>query len=271
MRGILFASGLLAAVVASGCARAADLPATAPAAAPVCVGCADWNGFYIGIHGGGAWGHTSFQPADFSNSPELVAVAPPSASPKGAVFGGQAGYNWQWGRLVGGLEVDFSGADLRDSGGFVIPTPLFSGFTFTRSFKIEDMASVRARFGYLINPNWLLYGTGGLALANTELDSDQLSPTGILVDSTSSNVAFGWVAGAGLEWKLWDHWLLRGEWLHYDFGTNGDHAVPNFSFDPINPTPPFQAVLNTRTSVDVARVALSYKFCSCCSCAGGVR
>jgi opacity protein-like surface antigen len=60
---------------------------------------------------------------------------------------------------------------------------------------------------------------------------------------------FGWVAGVGLEWKFWDHWLLRGEWLHYDFGrvTHDDLVFP---FDNVN----------VRTTVDVARAALSYKF-----------
>jgi hypothetical protein len=75
-----------------------------------------------GIHGGG-WGHTSFQPAFTSNSPLLLAVAPPDASPSGGVFGRQVGYNWQWWRVLGGLEVDFSGADLKETSTFFIPIP----------------------------------------------------------------------------------------------------------------------------------------------------
>ena len=36
------------------------------------------------------------------------------------------------------------------------------------------------------------------------------------------NWLFGWVAGVGLETRLWDsNWLARVEYLHYDFGDGG--------------------------------------------------
>jgi hypothetical protein len=78
-------------------------------------------------------------------------------------------------------------------------------------------------------------------------------------DNAVSNLnMFGWVAGVGLEWKFWpgsNSWLLRGEWLHYDFGkvtnaTNNPVLFGFFGFDNGN----------VRTTVDVARAALSYKF-----------
>jgi outer membrane immunogenic protein len=256
-REFVFSIGLLASVVAGdGSAVAADLPVKAPPPeAPAVV--PDWVGFYVGIHGGGGWGHTSFEPAVFSNSPLLLAVAPPDASPKGGVFGGQVGYNWQWGPGVGGLEVDFSGADIKETSAFSIPIPLLTGFTFTREVKIDELASARGRLGYLIFPNLLLYGTAGIGWAHSRLNTTQLS--GALVSSTSFTDEFGWVAGAGLEWRLWDHWLLRGEWLHYDFGRHNDNATPNFFF-PGSASPPFEMLLNTRNTVDVARAALSYKF-----------
>src|SRR6516164_5700909 len=94
--------GLLASIVAgAGAAGAADLPLKAP---PVVTPVLYWGGFYVGIHGGYGWGDTSFDNAPF-----------PNASPKGGVFGGQAGFNMQYGSVIGGLEVDFSGADIKDS------------------------------------------------------------------------------------------------------------------------------------------------------------
>ena len=77
--------------------------------------------------------------------------------------------------------------------------------------KIEELASLRARLGYLIFPNLLLYGTAGGGWGNAKLNTTQLAPGGAFVSSTSSSNEFGWVAGAGLEWKFWGHWLLRGE------------------------------------------------------------
>src|SRR5262245_11950755 len=94
--GLMFGIGLLASVAAGGGSTiAADLSLKAPLPAPAAM--SDWAGFYVGIHGGGGFGHTSFEPAFTSTSPLLLAVAPPNANPKGGVFGGQVGYNWQWG------------------------------------------------------------------------------------------------------------------------------------------------------------------------------
>ena len=64
---------------------------------------------------------------------------------------------------------------------------------------------------------------------------------------------FGWVAGVGLEWKFWNNWLLRGEWLHYDFVRNNHN-------DTFLGTGIFFDGGNVKTTVDVARAALSYKF-----------
>ncbi len=229
-----------------------------PAAAPVtCCAVPDWVGFYVGIHGGGGWGHTSFDPQEFfSNSlfgptPNFV---PPSGSPKGGVFGFQFGHNWQWGPVVGGLEIDFSGADIKETSTFTI-VPTFPFDTFTRESKIEELASARGRLGYLILPNWLLYGTAGIGWGHSRLtttDTFVIPGFTAFASATSFTNEFGWVAGVGLEWKFWpgsNSWLLRGEWLHYDFGrvTHDDLVFP------------FNNV-NVRTTVDVARAALSYKF-----------
>jgi outer membrane immunogenic protein len=255
MRGkFLFGIGLLAfAAAGAGSAVAADFPVKA-APPPVAVSPAvvpDWVGFYVGIHGGGGWGHSSFEPQEFFTSTfgTPTPFIPPDASPKGGVFGFQFGHNWQWGPVVGGLEIDFSGASINETSTFFITGDPFD--TFTREAKIDELASARGRLGYLIFPNWLLYGTAGIGWGHFRLNAtDTFIIPGFTSFSSTSNFAnqFGWVAGVGLEWKFWDHWFLRGEWLHYDFGrvTIEDAAgLNNF---------------NVRTTVDVARAALSYKF-----------
>jgi outer membrane immunogenic protein len=64
---------------------------------------------------------------------------------------------------------------------------------------------------------------------------------------------FGWVAGAGIEYKLLDHWLLRAEYLHYDFG-----KVQNL-VNSINLTTAIDT-FTARTTVDAVRGGVSYKF-----------
>jgi opacity protein-like surface antigen len=264
---VLMAAGLSAGFIAS--ASAADLEPVYTKTPPPPV--PDWAGFYVGVHGGYGWGQTSFNPTFQSNTAQLAngvfIFAPPGVDPKGGVFGGQAGYNWQWGPVVGGLEIDFSGADINQTSPFSGPTaPVsFAAFSFTQQVKIEDLASARARLGYLIVPNLLVYGTAGAAWAHSEYDVTQVrnstspaSLTGSVISSSSFDDEFGWVAGAGLEWKLWDHWLLRGEYLHYDFGRTTDAAVPSFTFQ--NGSPPVGIFVNPRNTIDVARAGLSYKF-----------
>jgi outer membrane immunogenic protein len=253
-------AGLLASVAAgAGAAVAADFgvrPAAAPVVAPVASPppyISEWAGFYIGIHGGGGSGHTSFDPGFFTSDGfafGITPVSPPNLSPSGAVFGGQAGHNWQWGPLVGGLEIDFSGADLNESETFTslaVPDALFSA-----EHKIDALASARARLGYLIFPNWLLYGTAGLGWAHSRFTTTETF-LGIFNSQTSYTNEFGWVAGAGLEWKFAEHWFLRGEWLHYDFGKNN-------LFESLVPGGPLVEQNTARTTVDIGRAALSYKF-----------
>jgi outer membrane immunogenic protein len=197
----------------AGSATAADLPVKAPPPPAMPVYLSDWAGFYIGINGGGGWGQTKF---DFT--PVL------NTKPSGGVFGGHAGYNWQYGPVVAGLEADFDGADIKD-------TVLGVGQ------KTNELATARARIGYLFVPNLLAYGTGGAGWGHT-----QISSRGFLSDEVNQ---FGWVAGAGLEYKLLDHVLLRAEYLHYDFAKT---EAPNVVGD------------NFKETVDVVRGGLSYKF-----------
>jgi opacity protein-like surface antigen len=99
-------------MVLAGSALAADLPV---AKAPPAIVASSWAGFYLGIHGGYGW-----KQDDFSQPETTFFAAPQSINgirSKGAVYGAQAGYNWQFGRIVTGLEIDFSATDIKGSNG----------------------------------------------------------------------------------------------------------------------------------------------------------
>jgi outer membrane immunogenic protein len=55
----------------------------------------NWSGFYLGGHGGWAFGGGDFE--------------------DGGVLGGQVGMNWQWNNFVLGVEGDIGWADLDDA------------------------------------------------------------------------------------------------------------------------------------------------------------
>jgi outer membrane immunogenic protein len=173
---------LLASIAASvGAANAADLAVKAPVykAPPVIL--SDWSGFYIGINGGGGWADNK---DNFGNTLKA----------SGGLFGGQLGYNWQFGSFVAGVEADIDGADI-------------SKTTLGTTVKTNELGSVRARAGYVFLPNLLAYGTGGFAYGRTNVFSTDVGQD-------------GWAAGAGLEYKVWGPLIARVEYLHY--GLEGD-------------------------------------------------
>src|SRR5262249_18013487 len=146
------------------------------------------------------WAHESFEPSVsrcVRDDPSL-AVAPPTpctfdsffgpsnVNPKGGVFGFQFGHNWQWGPVLGGLELDASWADLTGSSTFsLIDTRNIRLLdTFTTDKKIDGLASVRGRLGYLILPPLLLYGTAGIGWGHeriTTVASRFDRPTSVLL------------------------------------------------------------------------------------------
>jgi outer membrane immunogenic protein len=142
-------------MVLSGSALSADIPV---AKAPPPAIAASWAGFYLGVHGGYGW-----KQDDFSQS-EALQLQPPinGIRSQGAVYGGQAGYNWQFGRIVTGLEIDFSATDIKGSNGVTGTVP-FGTTAITLGEQVNYLGTARARLGWLPTDNVLLYGTAGLA------------------------------------------------------------------------------------------------------------
>jgi len=97
---VLVSAGLaLGLLVAAQGARAADLSVAPLYKAPPAAGPAyNWSGFYLGVNGGGGWGDSHWQGIGRVDT-------------SGGQAGGTAGYNWQFGQGVFGLEgdIDWSG------------------------------------------------------------------------------------------------------------------------------------------------------------------
>jgi outer membrane immunogenic protein len=209
----------------------------------------DWTGFYLGVHGGYGW--AKFSSDNFDQPSILIPGALHNPQPQGALFGGHAGFNWQRGAWVGGLEIDLSGADLKEAQSFSAP---FGGLQVTISLatKIDMLATARARFGFLPAQNLLVYGTGGFAWGHAYAKEAVCQEEVCSILRTNENM-FGWTAGAGLEYKLAENFLLRVEYLHYDF-VRQDFPLAN-QLLPVSPL-----VLNAATHINAVRGGISYKF-----------
>lgn len=231
---------------------AADMPVKAPPA-PYVAPASDWTGFYLFGFGGYSSGKIS--PDDFNVADIVDGFHNPK--PKGAVFGFGGGYNWQYNRFVGGLEADYGFSNEKDSQSIC----LIETCTGTESVslglasKIDALGSARIRLGFLLGDSFLLYGTGGLGFARSQATVSLTETFGAesrTISATAKANNFGWVAGAGAEFKLFETGLrLRAEYLHYDFGST------TYAFQ----TPFIVGVnVNAKTTDDVVRGALIWSF-----------
>src|SRR5690349_21869302 len=96
----------------SGMASAADLAARPyTKAPPPVVAVYNWTGFYIGAHAGWTESETRY---DFNTAGHYNLLAGDSFryNTNGFMGGGHAGYNWQTGQFVLGLEGSISYTDL---------------------------------------------------------------------------------------------------------------------------------------------------------------
>ena len=242
-------------------ASAADLPAKmgvykAPAAA------GSWDGFYAGLGLGARWANSDWTTtAAFTPAGGPFGFASdPNASFASAAFrpSGYAGYNWQvapaW---VVGLEADIGWANNHDTIGLIPGLINLNGGT-SAEVKASWDASLRARAGYLITPQWLAYATGGVAFQHIEViatcpgDAAVCNPATTQSASNSSD-RVGWTIGGGLETKLSQNWLARVEYRYSDFGSYSFTALPwNANSFGAN------ATLSTKTNM--VTVGLAYKF-----------
>ncbi len=233
-------------------AMAADMPVKAPPQAVVqTVG--TWTGFYVFGFGGYSSGKIS--PDDFDVS-EKTDGELHNPKPKGGVFGFGGGYNWQYGRFVGGVEVDYGFSSEKDNqSACAIPDGNICFLTVGLNSKIDALGSARVRAGFLLGDSFLLYGTGGLGFARSQATVTATFPISETTSRTLSASAhannFGWVAGAGGEYKLMQNLRIRAEYLHYDFGST------TYAFQ----TPFILGVnVNAKTTDDVVRGALIWSF-----------
>ena len=238
-----------------GATMAADIavaPSAAPAVSSSWVG--SWAGFYLGVHGGYGWGNNDFS-AVLSTNP-LLAVG--GIKSRGALYGGQAGYNWQYGRGVAGVELDFSAAGINGSTASSSAQGISTDFD-SRSDQIKYLGTARARLGWLLTDNVLLYGTAGLGWERVDRIETRNQTIGAVFANQTIRTPFdrfGWVAGAGAEVALWNtNWVGRIEYLHYDFGAT--ELTQSFVFG----TPGFSSFDRAgRQTIEAVRAGLSYKF-----------
>jgi outer membrane immunogenic protein len=249
MRRLILGGLALVALSAGSSALAADMPVKAPVYAPPLVW--NWTGFYVGASGGYAWSHDAdidlasvgvLVPGGIDAFPIASAQAIPSAlnaQARGFIYGGQAGYNFQSGRWLIGVEADVSGAningsDTRNGTAPVVNYPirnLSANTTASGEQKLDFFGTVRGRFGFTLTDALLVYATGGLAYGHIESSTATSDvPTSFVIGpaaGSASGTRAGSTIGGGLEWGFAPHWTLKTEYLYYDLGNLNYALSPN--------------------------------------------
>ncbi|BAT60134.1 hypothetical protein GJW-30_1_02669 [Variibacter gotjawalensis] len=197
----------------------------------------NWNGFYIGAHGGGAWGDSDwlFPLAAITTNHRI----------RGGFGGGQIGYNWQFSPMwLVGIEGEGSWGSL--TGSSVCPNPAANCTS-----KTDWMASITGRLGYVAG-NALFYFKGGYSWAN-EIHHVRF-PATPADDETSGNLRrSGYTIGGGLEYAFAPQWSAKIEYMYTDYGRR------TFDFTRIN-TGAFVETARVDTSIHTVKAGINYRF-----------
>nr|WP_047580595.1 outer membrane beta-barrel protein [Methylobacterium sp. ZNC0032] len=208
-----------------------------------------WEGFYVGGFAGQAqsrferdqsvdrlidYAMLNTTIASSINVYDLTRTMPRRDS--GSIFGGYAGYNWAFGDVVMGLEADYSRIDQEAAASRLESRRVGNEFLtvgLNQSARINDYASLRARFGYAygrLMPYFTIGAAVGRFDTNVSVYSDW-GPTDVngvalgsyvgwprMVGGPKKDVwGFGGVIGGGIEAALTDNILVRAEYLYTRF------------------------------------------------------
>jgi outer membrane immunogenic protein len=242
MKRILLTSVSLGVLGMLSPAFGADLPyAKAPViSAPVY----DWTGVYFGAFGGGGFGNHNVNDALGNNTPFADFTA--NYSSQGGLAGGEAGYNWQSGSYVVGIEGDLAWSGIKGNDAGAVSQGAFA-ITSVDQDNLRWVGTLRVRGGFTVD-RWLMFFTGGYAFGNiAHTNTDPV--LGVDKFTVQAN---GLTAGAGFAYALTDNVIGKFEYRYYNF--NGYNR-------PGNPlTPNGQLPYTTESTYSVVTIGLDFKF-----------
>lgn len=215
-------------------ANAADLPSAikAPAAAPASY---SWTGLYLGANAG--YGFSAFPlgiaPANAQAAALVNAIGNPGVigpNAGGAVGGLHGGVDWQVSQSwVWGIAGSFDFTNIGSSASATAPATA----SLADQARVDWYGTFVGRVGYLVAPDVMLYGDGGLAVGNISHNATVSCAFGaaFCFSNGTSNVHTGWVAGLGVEWRFARNLSFGIDYQYVDLGkssllSTGTGATP---------------------------------------------
>jgi outer membrane immunogenic protein len=171
----------------------------APLAAQAQSSTMNWNGFYAGINAGGLWESPSAA-IGMNNTGGGF-----SGNGSGFVGGAQAGYNYMFGPVLLGGEIDFQGSTLTSTvtGGAGASNIVGHG-------SMPWFSTFRARVGYPVG-SVMPYVTGGAVWGQQNLTGYDSANGGAF---SASNMFWTYAVGGGMEGRIAEKWTAKLEYLY---------------------------------------------------------
>jgi outer membrane immunogenic protein len=206
-----------------------------------------WQGFYLGANAGYGWanfGHRFDQGASGNggSGPASGLFGPDATggyftnTGNGGVYGLHAGYNQQWDRLVGGVELTVALSDVRAQTTNPFGSQNDPNATYTTN--IRWLATLAPRFGFAWE-QFLFFGKAGVAAARLQSQLNSTSAVGCFAGGfggiagscgfTEERNHIGVLLGAGVDYQLSRNWVLGVEYNYLDLSTEsyGGTIAPN--------------------------------------------
>lgn len=165
-----------------------------------------WTGFYLGVHGGGAFGNMGYDQLPVLSGDTTRSY---DFGDENFAYGVHGGFDYQFSnRWLAGFELDYTqlGSDY---------SPFESG-GFGTLVKADSMYSVSGRAGYLVTPQTLFYGRAGYGAIKLEAEEG-------FFDTATKTVGMG-EFGVGVETFLYGNLTARFEASYF-------RAINKFTID----------------------------------------
>jgi len=202
-----------------------------------------WHGFYAGVNAGVVWGDAKsgleFQQGAGSSIPAVdlpllnAPISGGGGSDAGFTGGVEAGYNYQMGAFLIGVETDWGFFDINDDKSNTFPSRLLISppATYTIDHKVSSdwIWTLRPRIGY-VSGQWLFFGSAGIGVSSVKIRTNYRDTIGAghSVSISDSSTKTGFAGGLGIGYALSPNWSVKGEWLYSDFGkVRVSQAIPN--------------------------------------------
>jgi|SRR5262245_1989014 len=234
---VLFGTTALAGLMFVGAAQAADMPLKAPrvAAAPY-----SWSGFYVGGHVGYGWGDKDFALpgiageefgdcyGKFQKCFDFSDLGNPALTHKlsGFLGGVQAGFNYQSGVWVLGVEGQFSWTGMDEKSNVLLGEYIscWCGYCSSKDIglnaktEVNWVATIAGRIGYTFD-RFMIYAKGGVAFADQDYNWVVTKGDHDFASAKFGETRTGWMVGVGTEWALTGRWSAKLEYNYMDFGS----------------------------------------------------